>query len=59
MDRLARSVVDLDRLVSELTRQGVTVRFLKEGLAFEATARADPLAVSSRSSAPSPSSSAH
>ena len=45
MDRLARSVVDLDRLVSRLTEKGVTVRFLKEGLTFQATARADPLAV--------------
>ena len=45
MDRLARSVVDLDRLVTRLTQKGVTVRFLKEGLTFQPTARADPLAV--------------
>jgi len=45
MDRLARSVVDLDRLVTQLTREGVTVRFLKEGLVFQPTTRADPLAV--------------
>ena len=45
MDRLARSVVDLDQLVTRLTREGVTVRFLKEGLAFRPTSRADPLAV--------------
>ena len=45
MDRLARSVVDLDRLVSELTNSGVEVRFLKEGLTFRSAERADPLAV--------------
>lgn len=45
MDRLARSVVDLDRLVSRLTSRGVTVRFLKEGLMFQPAAQADPLAV--------------
>ena len=45
MDRLARSVVDLDRLVTELTAGGVDVRFLKEGLMFRSAERADPLAV--------------
>jgi DNA invertase Pin-like site-specific DNA recombinase len=45
MDRLARSVVDLDRLVTRVTEKGVTLRFLKEGLTFQATAQADPLAV--------------
>jgi DNA invertase Pin-like site-specific DNA recombinase len=45
MDRLARSVVDLDRLVTRLTEQGVTVRFLKENLTFQATAHLDPLEV--------------
>ncbi|MFW5472295.1 recombinase family protein [Knoellia sp. CPCC 206450] len=45
MDRLARSVVDLDQLVSRLTSRGVTVRFLKEGLVFQAAGQADPLAV--------------
>ncbi|MFC7489448.1 MULTISPECIES: recombinase family protein [unclassified Knoellia] len=45
MDRLARSVVDLDQLVSRLTARGVTVRFLKEGLSFQATGKADPLSV--------------
>ena len=44
MDRLARSVVDLDRLVGHLTGRGVTVRFLKEGLCFQAAGQADPLA---------------
>ena len=45
MDRLARSVVDLDRLVSELTARGLEVRFLKEGLTFNVAGPADPLAV--------------
>jgi DNA invertase Pin-like site-specific DNA recombinase len=45
MDRLARSVVDLDRLVTHMSGSGVAVRFLKEGLTFPASARADPLAV--------------
>ena len=45
MDRLARSVVDLDRLVSSSRRSGVDVRFLKEGLTFRSAERADPLAV--------------
>ncbi len=44
MDRLARSVVDLDQLVSGLTHRGVSVRFLKEGLTFQAAGEADPLA---------------
>lgn len=34
MDRLARNVDDLRRLVSELTARGVRVRFVKEGLTF-------------------------
>lgn len=45
MDRLARSLVDLDQLVIQLTDRGVTVRFLKEGLTFQAARQADPLAV--------------
>lgn len=45
MDRLARSVVDLDQLVTQLTDRGVTVRFLKEGLTFQAVGQADPLAI--------------
>lgn len=45
MDRLARSVVDLDQLVTQLTARGVTIRFLKEALAFQSAGRADPLAV--------------
>jgi DNA invertase Pin-like site-specific DNA recombinase len=45
MDRLARSVVDLDQLVSQLTGRGVTVRFLKECLTFATAGQADPLAI--------------
>lgn len=35
-DRLARNLEDLQRLVRELTDKGVSVRFVKEGLTFEA-----------------------
>jgi DNA invertase Pin-like site-specific DNA recombinase len=34
MDRLARNLDDLRRLADELTRRGVRVEFLKEGLTF-------------------------
>lgn len=34
MDRLARNVEDLRRMVRELTAQGVAVQFIKEGLTF-------------------------
>lgn len=34
LDRLARNLSDLLRIVDELTTKGVTVRFLKEGLIF-------------------------
>ncbi|AGS36044.1 putative resolvase (plasmid) [Corynebacterium maris DSM 45190] len=36
IDRLARSLIDLKELVTELTTQGVTVVFHKEGLRFAA-----------------------
>jgi len=36
IDRLARNLEDLQRLVRELTGKGISVRFLKEGLTFEA-----------------------
>ena len=36
IDRLARNLEDLQRLVRELTDKGVSVRFLKEKLNFEA-----------------------
>lgn len=34
LDRLARSLIDLNKIVSELTSKGVTVQFIKEGLTF-------------------------
>jgi len=34
LDRLARNLVDLLRIVDDLTARGVTVKFLKENLAF-------------------------
>lgn len=34
MDRLARSLIDLHRLVDELTEHGVSVKFLKEGQVY-------------------------
>ena len=36
IDRLARNLEDLQRLVRELTDKGVSVRFIKENLTFEA-----------------------
>lgn len=41
MDRLARSLPDLLKVVHGLSAKGVTVRFLKEGLAFDGSAHAD------------------
>jgi DNA invertase Pin-like site-specific DNA recombinase len=34
MDRLARSLIDLQRIVDDLVGRGVTVEFVKEGLTF-------------------------
>jgi len=34
IDRLARSLSDLERIVKEIAAKGAEVRFLKEGLAF-------------------------
>ncbi|MDU8339607.1 recombinase family protein, partial [Pseudomonas syringae pv. actinidiae] len=34
MDRLARNLDDLRRLVQKLTKRGVRIEFLKEGLVF-------------------------
>jgi len=42
IDRLARNLEDLQRLVRKLTGKGVSVRFLKENLTFEA-GEASPL----------------
>ena len=43
LDRLARSLVDLRRLVDDLTSRGVEVRFLAEGLTFTGST-GDPMA---------------
>ena len=44
IDRLARSLADLEGIVGELTGKGVAVRFIKEGLTFTG-AGDDPMAV--------------
>lgn len=41
MDRLARSLEDLLKIVHSLSAKCVTVRFLKEGLSFDGSAHAD------------------
>lgn len=38
MDRLARNLEDLRKIVSDLTDRGVTVKFIKEGLEFDKNA---------------------
>ncbi|MBO3146342.1 recombinase family protein [Dermatophilus congolensis] len=47
LDRLARSVPDLEALVDELTGKGVTVEFISNGLTFSAEEN-DPFAVFQR-----------
>ncbi|MDH6166077.1 DNA invertase Pin-like site-specific DNA recombinase [Variovorax boronicumulans] len=42
MDRLSRSLMDLQAVVEELTRRGVSVSFVKEGMTF--TGNDDPMA---------------
>ncbi len=37
MDRLGRSLLDLRKIVEQLNAKGVTVRFIKESLEFDAT----------------------
>ncbi len=44
MDRLARNLDDLRRLVQKLTQRGVRIEFLKEGLVF--TGEDSPMATS-------------
>lgn len=44
MDRLARSLIDLRRMVDDVTARGVGVRFVKEGLTFT-TDTNDPCAM--------------
>ncbi|MGG3693500.1 recombinase family protein [Heyndrickxia ginsengihumi] len=36
IDRLARSIIDLNKIVSELIKKGVNVKFLKENIEFKA-----------------------
>ena len=43
MDRLARSLIDLQTLVKEVTDKGAAIRFLKEGQCFSGDAH-DPMA---------------
>ena len=38
MDRLARNLEDLRKIVTDLTDRGVTVKFIKEGLEFDKNA---------------------
>ncbi|MHA6751152.1 recombinase family protein [Dermacoccus nishinomiyaensis] len=50
MDRLARSLIDLEQIVSELTtpERGVSVEFVKERLTFSPGQSADPFATFQR-----------
>lgn len=43
IDRLARSLYDLQQILEELGGKGVTVRFLKEGLEFPPDGKANPM----------------
>ena len=54
MDRLARNLDDLRRLVQKLTQRGVRIEFLKEGLVFtgEDSPMANLMARAPSSSAP-------
>ncbi len=42
-DRLARSLSDLERIVTDLTTRGINVEFLKEGRTFKGGATPDPM----------------
>lgn len=44
MDRLARSLIDLEQIVSELTEREISVQFIKERLTISPGAAADPFA---------------
>src|SRR5699024_11706304 len=35
IDRLARSIIDLNKIVDDLTSQGVTIEFLSENMKFQ------------------------
>lgn len=41
IDRLARSIIDLNNLVQELKDKGVSVHFIGEGIEFDANEKAD------------------
>jgi len=43
IDRLARSLMDLNKLVDELKEKGVNVHFLKENMIFEANGKSNSL----------------
>ena len=43
IDRLARSIMDLNKLVDELKEKGVNVQFLKENFVFEANGKPNSL----------------
>lgn len=43
IDRLARSIIDLNKIVDELKEKGVNVRFLKENMTFEADGKSNSL----------------
>lgn len=43
MDRLARSLSDLLRIVEQLTVRGIAVQFVKEGKTFKGSETADPM----------------
>lgn len=43
MDRLARSLSDLLRIVEELTGKGIAIQFIKEGKVFKGSETADPM----------------
>jgi len=43
IDRLARSIIDLNKIVKELNEKGVSVQFLKENMTFTARGEANSL----------------
>lgn len=43
MDRLARSLADLLKIVEELTGRGISISFLKEGKTFKGSSTPDPM----------------
>src|SRR5699024_6162441 len=43
MDRLARSMMDLNKIINELTTKGVSVRFISENIEFKPEENANSL----------------